>query len=154
MKKNTHQMARTHDSRVLDEFLSLGTPEELARTESRMMLAAKIADAMAAKKIGKKQFAELVGQSPSVITKWLSGGHNFTVDTLTDIQRVLNVRLLALEEKPPIQKVYHVTINVTSATSRAVPHPSLGRPYSVPSSYGGRYIIKPEGNFERTIALA
>ena len=154
MKKNTHQMARTHDSRVLDEFLSLGTPEELARTESRMMLAAKIADAMAAKKIGKKQFAELLGQSPSVITKWLSGGHNFTIDTLTDIQRVLNVRLLALDEKPVIQKVYHVTINVLSATSREIPQPSLGRPYSVPSSFGGEHIFRPEGNFERTIALA
>lgn len=153
MKQHNNKNAKAYESTVLDELLSLVNPEELARTESRMMLAAKIADAMAAKKIGKKQFAELVGQSPSVITKWLSGGHNFTVDTLTDIQRVLNVRLLALEEKPPIQKVYHVTINVTSATSRDVPHPSVGRPYSVPSSCGG-YVIKPEGNFERAIALA
>jgi len=154
MKKNTHQIARTHDSRVLDEFLSLGTQEELARTESRMMLAAKIFDAMEAMGLSKKQFADLMGKSPSVITKWLSGGHNFTADTLTDIQRVLNVRLLALDEKPVVQKVYYVTINVISTISREIPHPSLGRPYSVPSSYGGGYVIKPEGNFERTLALA
>jgi transcriptional regulator with XRE-family HTH domain len=119
-----------------------------------MMLAAKIADAMAARKISKKQFAELVGQSPSVITKWLSGGHNFTVDTLTDIQRVLGVRLLALDEKPVIQKVFNVTINVMSTISQVVPHPSQGRPYSVPSSFGGGHVTKPEGNFNRTFALA
>ncbi|MBK9336732.1 MAG: helix-turn-helix transcriptional regulator [Lewinellaceae bacterium] len=55
----------------------------LARTENRMLLSVKIQDAMTAKGIGKKQLAEMMGQSPSVITKWLSGGHNFTVDTLT-----------------------------------------------------------------------
>jgi transcriptional regulator with XRE-family HTH domain len=151
MKKNTHQTARTHDSRVLDEFLSLGTPEELARTESRMMLAAKIADAMAEKKIGKKQFAELVGQSPSVITKWLSGGHNFTVDTLTDIQRVLNVRLLALEEKPVAQIIYQVNVNVTEST-----------PYKIPIFKGGSsfgvspkdMVNVPISSFDRQIPRA
>ena len=111
MKKNAHQPAKTHNSSVLEEFLSLGSPEELARTETRMMLAAKIFDAMEAKGLGKKQFAELMGQSPSVITKWLSGGHNFTVDTLSDIQRVLDVQLLALEEKPAPQIRYQFILH-------------------------------------------
>lgn len=151
MKKQTHRPARTHQSEVLEEFLSLGTPEELARTESRMVLAAKIQDAMTAKKIGKKQFAELMGQSPSVITKWLSGGHNFTVDTLTDIQQVLNVRLLALDEKPIIQKVYRFTINVVSSP-QDIPHPA-GKPYSVPSAQTDMVHI-PFSNLERQIPLA
>ena len=76
---------------ILEEFLSLSSSEELARTQTRMMLAAKIYDAMIAKGIDKKQFAELLGHRLSVINKWLSGRHNFTVDTLTDIQRVLGV---------------------------------------------------------------
>lgn len=71
-----------------------------------MVLAAKIDDALKAQGIGKKQFADMMGQKPSVITKWLSGGHNFTVDTLTDIQRVLDVRLLALDEAMPQQQMY------------------------------------------------
>lgn len=85
----------TYTSAILEEFLSSGTPEELARTENRMMLAAKIQDAMIVSGIGKKQFADLLGKRPSVITKWLSGSHNFTVDTLTDIQRVLGVCFFA-----------------------------------------------------------
>ncbi|HAD12740.1 MAG TPA: hypothetical protein DCF33_09920, partial [Saprospirales bacterium] len=103
-----------------------------------------------AKKINKKQFAELVGQSPSVITKWLSGGHNFTVDTLTDIQRVLNVRLLALEEKPAIQKIYRVNINVTMKNSCEVPNPQSGRPYSVPTGVVNTHL----SNFARTMVYA
>jgi len=119
--KQHNKNAKAYESTVLDELLSLVTPEELARTESRMMLSAKIADAMAANKIGKKQFAELVGQSPSVITKWLSGGHNFTIDTLTDIQRVLGVRLLALDEKPVPEIRYQVSADLTARISCEIP---------------------------------
>ncbi len=122
MKKQARQTARTHHSAILEEFLALGTPEELARTESRMLLAAKIQDAMTRKGVGKKQLAEMVGQSPSVITKWLSGGHNFTVDTLTDIQRVLRVQLLALEEKPVFENVFHISMQVTAPKPEIIPH--------------------------------
>lgn len=112
MKKQNGQTAKTHHSAVLEDFLSLGSPEELARTENRMLLAVKIQDGMTAKGIGKKQFADMMGQSPSVITKWLSGGQNFTVDTLTDIERALDIRLLALEEKPILQVVYKTSMSL------------------------------------------
>lgn len=36
---------------------------------------------------------------PSLVSKWLSGTHNFTIDTLTDIQRVLGIRLLDVEPR-------------------------------------------------------
>ncbi len=148
--KQQKNNAKAYESTVLDELLSLINPEELARTETRMMLAAKIADAMEAKKINKKQFADIVGQSPTVINKRLSGGHNFTVDTLTDIQRVLNVRLLALEEKPAIQKIYRVNINVTMKNSCEVPNPQSGRPYSVPTGVVNTHL----SNFARTMVYA
>ncbi len=122
MKKQARRTARTHHSAILEEFLALGTPEDLARTENRMLLSVKIQDAMTAKGIGKKQLAEMMGQSPSVITKWLSGGHNFTVDTLTDIQRILGVRLLALEENPVVENVYHLSIQVTAPNPEIIPH--------------------------------
>jgi len=122
MNQNNNKNAKAYESTVLDELLSLVTPEELARTESRMILAAKIFDAMVAKGLGKKQFAERMGQRPSVITKWLSGGHNFTVDTLSDIQRVLDVQLLALEEKPAPQTMYQVSADLTALTPSGIPY--------------------------------
>ena len=77
---------QNHHSDILENFLSLGTPEESQRVQNKMMMASKIADAIKNKRISKKEFAELINQKPSVITKWLSGGHNFTMDTLSDIQ--------------------------------------------------------------------
>jgi len=109
MNKDANESAKPYRSEALDKFLSLRTPEGFARTKNRMTLAVKIQDAMVAKGIGKKQFADLIHQHPSVITKWLSGTHNFTVDTLTDIERVLDVQLLALEEKTPVVYIVHRT---------------------------------------------
>jgi transcriptional regulator with XRE-family HTH domain len=40
------------------------------------------------------QFAESMGKPISLISRWMSGTHNFTVDTLVDIQRVLGISLL------------------------------------------------------------
>lgn len=139
------QTARSHHSQVLEDFLSLGTEEEFIRTKTRMMLAAKIQDAMAAKNIGKKELAERMGQHPSVITKWLSGKHNFTVDTLTDIQRILEVLLLALEEKPVVQKVYRTTINgaVPSTKPQEIVYPT-GQSFSLPSTQTNQTLISKE----------
>ena len=84
---------------ILEAFLALGTPKEQARVDARMMLAAKIDDALKAKGLGLKQFAEMMGERPSVIKEWLNRGHNSRVDTLADVQRVLRIRLLDLNDQ-------------------------------------------------------
>src|SRR4030042_6088633 len=91
----------TYNSPVLDELLKDITPEELEKTEKRMQLAARIDDAIKAKGWKKKDFANALGKTPSEITKWLSGTHNFTADTLFDIERVLNICLFKLDNKRP-----------------------------------------------------
>lgn len=155
MKKNARQLAKPHHSEVLDEFLSLGTPEELDHTESRMMLAAKIQDAMTAKGIGKKQLAEMMGQRPSVITKWLSGGHNFTSDTLTDIQRVLGVRLLALDEKPIVSNVYRISLKleVTAVQLHEILHSIGQQSFSLPPARTDKAFTTKK-NIRRNFAYA
>lgn len=84
---------------LLDNLLAEITPEQQARTDKKMRIACMIDDAMKVKGFGKKQFADKVGRKPSEITKWLSGTQNFTVETLTDIERVLNIRILNLPNK-------------------------------------------------------
>lgn len=83
------------------QILASITPEQRARTYKQMAIAAKIADALEAKGWGKREFATYMNQQPSVITRWLSGTHNFTLDTLSDIEEVLGrsgapVHLLAI----------------------------------------------------------
>ncbi len=43
------------------------------------------------------QFAESMNKPISLISRWMSGTHNFTVDTLVDIQRILGISLLNVE---------------------------------------------------------
>ena len=91
---------------LLDNLLAQITPEEQARTDRKMRIASNIADALTAKGLAKKQFAQKVGRKPSEVTKWLSGTHNFTLDTLTDIEQVLNIKLI--KDKRKTQAHSHV----------------------------------------------
>lgn len=102
-----------YNKNILGEILSEITPQEQKRTDNRMMLAAKIKDGMDAKGWKNKHLAKALNQQPSVITKWLSGTHNFTSDTLSDIEDVLGINLLAVEEDK-VSQVLHYHLNVTS----------------------------------------
>jgi transcriptional regulator with XRE-family HTH domain len=86
--------AETYDSIDIMGLLKNISPEEYERTEKRMLLAARIDDEIKNKGWKKKDFAAALVKTPSEITKWLSGTHNFTSDTLFDIERVLNIKLI------------------------------------------------------------
>ena len=90
--------ARIYESAVLDEFVALENPELTAIVEKKMQLAAKIYEALQKQKISNRTFAERLNISPSLVTKWLSGQHNFTVDTLVKIERMLGIELLYAEK--------------------------------------------------------
>lgn len=93
VKNNTYQ------SELIDDLLEDISPEEQEKTDKKMMLAAKIAQAIKEKGLKKNEFAGLLGKRPSEISKWLSGTHNFTIDTLMDIERVLSIRLLETKQR-------------------------------------------------------
>lgn len=54
-----------------------------------MIAAQQIASAMERKGLSKSQLAEIMGKNRSEITKWLSGRHNFTSDTLAELSQAL-----------------------------------------------------------------
>lgn len=96
---NKPKQAESHTSKVLEDLLNEITPAEQRRTENKMLLAARIDDARKAKGWNQQQFAEAMGKQPSVISKWLSGTHTFTDDTLWDISEKLGVDLILVKEK-------------------------------------------------------
>lgn len=89
-----------YESALIEKLINESDPREYSRTKNRMLIAAKIHDALKAKGWIKKDLAAALNKKPSVITLWLSGTHNFTSDTLTDIGEVLGVSLLNTENKP------------------------------------------------------
>jgi transcriptional regulator with XRE-family HTH domain len=90
-------------SAVLVALRERKDPLESERVRTSMMLSARIAAALKAKGWNKGQLAAALKKNPSIITRWLSGTHNFTSDTLSDIQKVLGIQLLVRsddEQKP------------------------------------------------------
>ena len=66
-------------------------------SHKKMMLAMKISERM--KQLNWKKLDLLYSvekNNPSIITKWLSGTHNFTVETLFEIEAVLGITLIDL----------------------------------------------------------
>lgn len=106
--------ARNYTSDILDELLSEITPEEQRRTDKRMLLALKIEKAMKAKNWKKGDLAREMNKKPSVITKWLSGTHNFESNTLFELEEKLGITLVALEEKKQVPALfYQFTVQTT-----------------------------------------
>lgn len=80
---------------TLGRMVSTTDSKQLAKTRNRMLVAAKIADAMQERNLNQKQFAKLMGRTESEISDWLSGDRNFTIDTLFEIGQALGVSFLS-----------------------------------------------------------
>jgi transcriptional regulator with XRE-family HTH domain len=115
-KEIKNQTARVYSSPIIEDFAALPDPTQRARIATRMQFAAAIADAMKAKGMNKKALATALKQHPSIITKWLSGKHNFTTDTLTDIGQILQIKFFAheVESFPEVQ--IHLSFDLYSTT--------------------------------------
>lgn len=116
MKTTTKQKAEDYSSSLMNEILNQISPEEQKRTDDRMMLAAKIFNALKLKGWKQKDLALALNKRPSEITKWLSGTHNFTTDTLWDIEEVLDVKLILLEDQ---EKEILMQFNIISVTNKS-----------------------------------
>lgn len=97
-----NKKAEKYNSTLIAKLLAERDPIETAKTKNRMLLAAKIDDAMKAKGWNKTRLSIELGKEPSVITKWLSGTHNFTADTLTEIGLKLGIDLFNASSKEEV----------------------------------------------------
>ena len=68
----------------------------LAKTRNRLMLAAKISDAIRNSGKMPKEFAMMIGKNEMQLAELLSGDVNLTVDELTEIEQVLKIHLLCV----------------------------------------------------------
>jgi len=139
-------------SSIISNLLKETSPEESERIEKRMILAAKIDKAIKAKRWKKQDLLKALNKdNPSIITKWLSGTHNFTTDTLFDLERVLGVNLINLEEKPQkISTSYHfevkqrVLLKLTSNDFGNNIYANLGRVDGLEQAYQSSFASSQE----------
>jgi len=106
----------------LDELLDEISPLEQKKTDTRMLLAARIGDAMRAKGWNNNNLMKALGRNtPSIITKWLSGTHNFTTDTLVELESVLSISLLNLRPERPKTMSFAITVSQKATNDAAFP---------------------------------
>ena len=84
-------------SGFLNDILNDNEEIDVLKTENRMLVAVKISAALKKRNISMNKFAEMIGQSTAVISDWLSGDINFSIDTLTEIGNALGINLINTE---------------------------------------------------------
>jgi transcriptional regulator with XRE-family HTH domain len=118
----------SYQSPELEAFLAIPETIDTESIRVSMLLAAQIADAMKLKGIGKKQLAELLGKKPSMVTRWLSGTHNFEINTLVQIAKVLNIQFFAFDNPArtdlPMQQS-NISLNINVLHPVRVPNDDL-----------------------------
>lgn len=108
----------TFSSKLIDDLLDSIDPVEQAKTDAKMIIAAKIADSMKARGWRKTDLLKAMNrESPSIITKWLSGTHNFTIDTLVELGHALDIHLLNIAEPEEKVVIYFQSVQQESPTS-------------------------------------
>jgi ribosome-binding protein aMBF1 (putative translation factor) len=95
----TMNEARKYTSPIIQEALRSIDPTRREMVRRRMMISARIDDALKAKSWTQKQLADLMHKRPSEVTKWLSGNHNFTLDTISLIEKNLGITLISISEE-------------------------------------------------------
>lgn len=116
MNKNKPE---AYKSELIESLISEISPEEQRATDRKMMLAARIFDAMKAKGMKKGQLALLLNKRPSEVTKWLSGTHNFTAETLWEISDALGVELINLGNRTKEKVVYVAYASLSQPSSHS-----------------------------------
>jgi transcriptional regulator with XRE-family HTH domain len=101
-----------YKSKFIGEIMEEISPDYLEKTRKRMLVASIIDNGIKAKGWRKTDLAKALKKRPSEITKWLSGTHNFNMDTLMDIEQILGIRLINVE-MPVKPKTVRYSIEVS-----------------------------------------
>ena len=112
--------AEKYNSPLIEKLMAERDPKQTEKVKKRLMLAAKIEDGIKAKGWKKIDFAKAMNKQPSEISKWLSGTHNFTTDTLFEIEGILNINLISLTERNK-EQVTNFFLSVSQKSEQALP---------------------------------
>lgn len=83
-------------SEVIERLLAETPPGEKIYVSKTMHIAALIINILKAKGISQREFSEMINVEESLVSRWLSGTHNFTIKTISNIESTLGESILIL----------------------------------------------------------
>lgn len=96
MKKNT----------IFDRCVANIAPEVMAEVDLNVDIANRIYDILKAKNMTQREFAALMGKRESEISRWLTGSHGFTTNTLAKISAVLGEPVVEVKKESRTRYVF------------------------------------------------
>lgn len=79
---------------IIAEALAMYGEANRRKVRNKLIIATKISRRLRELKLSQKDFAGKIGKPASEISEILSGDRNLTIDTMTDIEQALGMRLL------------------------------------------------------------
>ena len=93
------QMATVYYSDPLFDELYAKIPEDSKRMSAHSFaIAVRIGDALLRKGWSKTDLANAMGKKAAEISKWMSGQHNFTIETIAKIEAVLGEDIISVKK--------------------------------------------------------
>lgn len=92
-------MATTYYSDPLLDELYSGIPEDSRRmSDHSFAIAAHISEILARKGWNKSDLANALGKRNAEISRWMSGQHNFTIETIAKIETALGEDIISVKK--------------------------------------------------------
>lgn len=82
----------------IDNLLRVVAPDQQQEIDVKRDIAKAICYGMKAKGLTQAQLAVALDKYDSTISIWLSGKHNFTIETLLEIEKALDIKLLSYND--------------------------------------------------------
>lgn len=121
---------KKHKSAIIKDILDTTSDLDKKKIKRKMLFALKLKQAITSSGMNNSQFAEKIGKTKSTISKWLSGTHNFTIDTIYEIEDVLKIKISEIETQKFIQPKYSLNIVVGADKKSKIKNTLIAEQYN------------------------
>jgi transcriptional regulator with XRE-family HTH domain len=87
-------------SKIFEEAINNISTETEARVRLSVEIVERIVQLMQQKNMNQNDLARALGKTPSEISKWLSGTHNFTLKSIQKLEFFLGQPILKVVKEP------------------------------------------------------
>jgi antitoxin component HigA of HigAB toxin-antitoxin module len=137
---------------MLKQIRERTTPEQKRYVENNMEIVDYIYDLLAEMKMKPVDLARALDKKPAEISKWLSGTHNLTLQSITKIEVALDADIIMTpaQAKVKFEKIKYVPMAVTAKVNKPGAFVSTSYDHSETSSSGCGIIKIHTQNENRT----